>query len=172
MGFLNSDDQLFLSFENRRVNKKFLNIHKLVKTKDIEFVSIEESEYTTHSINYNYLINNKAVCFTVRKVNLKNNQEVQERYFNTIGLSKEQINLILSKVNKGGDSFIGLPKVDFGKCKMLEIDSFIRNNKKDIKIDTEYMMLLSLKNNDWDKHLIRDFDIISDKVIKKTLQEI
>ena len=172
MGFFNSDDHLFSSFETRRINKKFLNIHKLVKKNDTEFINIEESEYMTHSINYNYLIDNKAVRFTVRKVNLKNKQEVQERYFNTIGLSKEQINLILSKVNKGGDSFIGLPKVDFGKCKMLEIDSFIRNNKKDMKTDTEYMMLLTLKKNDWDKHLIRDFDIISDKVIKKTLQEI
>tara|TARA_B100001093_G_C26541087_1_gene890282 strand:- start:49 stop:564 length:516 start_codon:yes stop_codon:yes gene_type:complete len=171
MGIFSSDEQLFLSFEIRRINRKFLNIHKSLKTKNIEFDTIEESKSDTHSINYNYLIDNKDVCFTLRKVDLKNNQEVQERYFNTIGLSNEEVKLILSKVNKGGDSFVGLPKVDSEKCKMLEINSSIRNKEKEISIDTEYMMLLSL-NNDWDKYSIRDFDIIADRIIKKTLKEI
>jgi hypothetical protein len=52
---------------------------------------------------------------------------------------------------------------------MLEINSSIRNKEKEISIDTEYMMLLSL-NNDWDKYSIRDFDIIADRIIKKNFK--
>ena len=62
--FSKPNEHLFAGFEKSLIEKKFLNIFKLIKSKDIEFLSRyendEKNNYHTsnHTLAYDFLIYN------------------------------------------------------------------------------------------------------------------
>ena len=78
MGFFKSKDHLFAYFEKQTIERKFLNILKTTKVKNIEFIRKDEYDnnerYQTnyHSIDFNFAINKKDVRFKCQKINIKN----------------------------------------------------------------------------------------------------
>jgi len=182
MGLFKSDKHLFAYFEKYSIERKFLNIFKIVKDKNIEFISREEfrndDRYQTNydSINYNFLINNKDVRFGIQKLILTNIDEFNKRYDSFGDYLYTGVNY-QGKLNKGGNSFIGLPKVnsDYFPYTILEIGSFVqeKNTKSKTKLiykNEEYLILQNLMNG-WRKEVERDFNIVSDIIIKETVKK-
>ena len=181
MGFFKSEDHLFAYFEKYTIERKFINILRTLKVKSIEFISKDESDnnerYQTnhHSINFNFLINKKNVRFKCQKTTLKTLEEFNKRYHSIGGCFESDHNK--KKITKGGDSSIGLPDANsypnFFPYSVLEI-SFTVLTKKSFELiyeSVEYMSLSNLRNS-WRKEVERDFNKISDKIIKETIKNL
>lgn len=178
--FFKSDKHLFSYFEKSSIEKKFLNILKLVKSKNIEFLSrYENDENSNYSINYHtlrydYLILRKKVIFTATKVIIFSQKQFENRY-NSFASYLMLGKYYEGKLNKGGDSFIGLPEPisDNFPYTILELESLIinkKNYKKNVRL-REYLILLNRKNS-WRKEVEKGFNKISDKVIKETFDHL
>jgi len=177
MGFFTSNkDHIYSFFEKSTIERKFLNIHKISKNINIEFISRGEDEYNenVHILRYNYIIKNKETCFTIRKVTIFTEESFETRYnsFDNYLMTGEYYE---GKLNKGGQNYIGLTKYKINNYPyiILEIESFIsdkKNHKNNIKL-IEYLTLDNLTNS-WRNEVERDFHIISDRIIDETLKHI
>ena len=181
MGFFKSKDHLFAYFEKQTIERKFLNILKTTKVKNIEFIRKDEYDnnerYQTnyHSIDFNFAINKKDVRFKCQKINIKNIEDFNKRYHSWgVDVYSDHNK---KKINKGGDNYIGLPDVDSGLNHLphiiLEINAriFTKESSELIYESEEYMSFLNL-GSDWYKDVERDFNKISDKIIRETLKNI
>ena len=176
MGFFTSNkDHKLAYFEKSSIEKKFLNLHLFSKNKTIEFISRDESEVNTSDIlRYYYLIKKKKICFTICKATTFNDEDFESKY-NSFGSYLRTGEYYEGKLNNDKDSYIGLPKHKVEKYPyiILEFESTImdyKTNKSHLKLN-EYLTLDNLANG-WRKEVERDFNIISDKIIKETLKYI
>jgi hypothetical protein len=178
--FSKPNEHLFAGFEKSLIEKKFLNIFKLIKSKDIEFLSRyendEKNNYHTsnHTLAYDFLIYKKKVTFTGRKITILSLENFEDRY-NNFASYLFSGKYYLGKQSKGNNSFIGIPKLisDDFPYTILEIESLIldkKNYKKNIQL-REYLSLFNLANS-WRKEVESGFNIISNKIIKETLNKI
>lgn len=175
--FFKSNEHLFTWFEKSSIEKKFLNIFKLVKPKYIEFLSRYENEDKDfHTLAYDFLILKKKVTFTARKITIYSMKSFQDRY-NSFGNYLMSGKYYEGKLVKGGDSFVGLPEArsDYFPYTLLELDSHFvgkkNREKNNFLRDIEYLQLHNL-NNGWRKEVEKGFNEISDKVIKETLKQL
>ena len=175
--FSKSTDHLFAYFEKSSIEKKFLNIFKLVKAKDIEFLSrYENDDNDFHTLSYDFLIFKKKVTFTARKVTIYSIEKFEDRY-NSFSNYLASGKYYEGKLNKGGNSFVGLPEPisDHFPYTILELDSqFVgkkNKEKKNFLRETEYLILTNLANG-WRKEVEKGFNEISDKIIKGTLKQL
>ncbi|MDA8559535.1 hypothetical protein N9K62_01220 [Candidatus Pelagibacter bacterium] len=176
MGFFTSNkDHLFSFFEQSTVEKKFLNIHRVSKNRNIEFISREESKYdTSHILRYNFIIKNKETCFTISKETTFSEESFENKYNSLASYMMTGVHFE-GKLNNDDKNYIGLPKNKINKYPyiILKIESFVRDNKnyKNSIKKKEYLTLDNLPNS-WRREVERDFHIISDKIIEDTLKNI
>ena len=169
MSIFGSKIYLLEHFEKYRIDRKFLNIQKI--NKNIEFESISDSQYINHNITYHYKLNKKKINFTVCKIVLKTKEEIHKRYFDfsaALFVGEETLRKKIRKKN----SCIGLPNIDDDTAEILEIEALIIDKSSTIRVGKEYLNIMSLRKSNWDKEIIEDFEIVSDKIIKKTLDKL
>ena len=112
MGLFSQEITLFESFEKRRLDIKFLNIH--LHEKNIKFYRIDENKYIYHSFDYNFFLKKKQIRFEAKKVVLRSNEQIRKRYFT------HNQKLIRKK-----NSNIGFPNLDQEYADVIEFKSYI-----------------------------------------------
>lgn len=178
--FSNSNEHLFAYFEKSSIEKKFLNIFRFAKSKDIEFLSRYEDDDSNryhnnfHTLAYDFLIFKKKVTFTARKVTIFSREKFEDRY-NSFGSYLSTGKYYEGKLNKGDSSFIGLPQPDddFFPYTILELESMFidKKNKKKNFEKREYLNLINLANG-WRKEVESGFHRLSDTIIKETIKHL
>jgi len=179
MGLFSSKDHLFDYLEEVVVDRNFLNLHNYINKFELDQRSKldnnDKHKIIYENISYDFFINKRRVRFSCSKRTIKN----YELYFDYFEAK------MMSKTDKG---YIGLPSLSDMKeekslfpFRILELDSIVlikenykgRNRERFIDASSKYYLWIAQKENgSWEDELVKDFNSISNKLIKETLKNL